>query len=141
MPLEGQFKNLIGILVFMAINGHHLLIQGIYRSYEVAPIMSADKAFLGGLLQYMLHAFSGMFVVAMKIALPVVAIVFLVEVSLGILARVAPQMNIMMLGFPFKIAISFVVLLVITPLIVRIMRVSLERAFSFMFKMLEHWPG
>jgi flagellar biosynthetic protein FliR len=82
-----------------------------------------------------------MFVVAMKIALPVVAIVFLVEVSLGILARVAPQMNIMMLGFPFKIAISFVVLLVITPLIVRIMRVSLERVFSFIFKMVEHWPG
>jgi flagellar biosynthetic protein FliR len=141
VPLEGQFKNLIGLLVFLAVNGHHLLIQGVYRSYEVAPIMSAHKAFLGGLLKYMLHAFSGMFVVALKIALPVIAIVFLMEVSMGILARVAPQMNIMMLGFPFKIAVSFVVLLIITPLIVKIMWVSLERVFSFMFKMLAHWPG
>lgn len=140
VPLEGQFKNLIGILVLLAMNGHHLLIQAVYRSYELAPIMSVHKAFLGGMLKYMLHTFSGMFVVALKIALPVVAIVFLVEISLGVLARVAPQMNIMMLGFPFKVAISFVVMIVVTPLIVRIMWVSLERAFAFIFKMLAHWP-
>ena len=140
VPLEGQFKNLIGILVLLAMNGHHLLIQGVYRSYEMAPIMSVHKAFLGGLLKYLLHTFSGMFVVALKIALPVVAIVFLVEISLGVLARVAPQMNIMMLGFPFKVAISFVVMIVVTPLIVRIMWVSLERVFALIFKMLAHWP-
>lgn len=141
VPLEGQFKNLIGLLVLLAMNGHHLMIQGVYRSYELAPIMSVDKVFLGGLLKYVLYTFTGMFVVALKIALPVVAVVFLVEVSLGVLARVAPQMNIMMLGFPFKIVISFVVMVVVTPLIVRIMWVSLERVFAFMFKMLAHWPG
>jgi flagellar biosynthetic protein FliR len=118
-----------------------MMIQGVYRSYELAPIMSANRVFLGGLMKYMLYTFSGMFVVALKIALPVVAIVFLVEISLGVLARVAPQMNIMMLGFPFKIAISFIVMLVVTPLIIKVMRVSLERVFGFIFKILAHWPG
>lgn len=141
VPLEGQFKNLIGLLVLLAMNGHHFLIQGVYRSYELAPIMSVNKVFLGGLLKYMLYTFTGMFVVALKIALPVVAVVFLVEVSLGVLARVAPQMNILMLGFPFKIVVSFVVMVVVTPLIVKIMWVSLERVFAFIFKMLAHWPG
>ncbi len=141
VPLEGQFKNLIGLLVLLSINGHHLMLQGVYRSYELAPIMGASKAFLGGLMKYMLYTFSGMFVAALKIALPVVAIIFLIEVSMGVLARVAPQMNIMMLGFPFKIAVSFIVLVVVTPLIIRIMRVSLERVFGFIFKMLAHWPG
>jgi flagellar biosynthetic protein FliR len=141
VPLEGQFKNLIGLLVLLAMNGHHFMIQGVYRSYELAPIMSVNKVFLGGLLKYMLYTFTGMFVVALKIALPVVAVVFLVEVSLGVLARVAPQMNIMMLGFPFKIVISFVVLAIVTPLIVKIMWVSLERVFAFIFKILAHWPG
>ncbi|MBN2160587.1 MAG: flagellar biosynthetic protein FliR [Spirochaetes bacterium] len=141
VPLEGQLKNLIGLLVLLAMNGHHLMLQGVYRSYELAPIISAKKIFMGGLLKSMLHMFSGMFVVALKIAIPVVAVIFLVEVCLGILARVAPQMNIMMLGFPFKIAISFVVMVVIMPLIVKIMWVGLERAFGFIFKMLAHWPG
>jgi flagellar biosynthetic protein FliR len=141
VPLEGQFKNLIGLLVLLAMNGHHFMIQGVYRSYELAPIMSMNKVFLGGLLKYVLYTFTGMFVVALKIALPVVAVVFLVEVSLGVLARAAPQMNIMMLGFPFKIVISFVVLVIVTPLIVKIMWVSLERVFAFIFKILAHWPG
>ncbi|TFH43810.1 MAG: flagellar type III secretion system protein FliR [Chrysiogenales bacterium] len=141
VPLVGQFKNIIGLLVLLAMNGHHMMLQGVYRSYELAPIMGADKAFLGGLMKYMLHAFSGMFVVALKIAFPIVAIVFVVTVSMGILAKVAPQMNIMMLGFPFKIAVSFIVMLVITPMIVKIMWVSLERAFAFMFKILRYWPG
>jgi len=140
VPLEGQFKNLIGLLVLLAINGHHMMIQGVYRSYELAPIMSANRVFLGGLMKYMLYTFSGMFVVALKIALPVVAIVFLVEVSLGVLARVAPQMNIMMLGFPFKIVAAFGVLFIVTPLVVRIMQVSMERTFNFIQRILVHWP-
>ena len=82
-----------------------------------------------------------MFVVALKISLPVIAIVFLVTVSLGVLAKVAPQMNIMMLGFPFKIAVSFVVMFVTAPLVVKIMWVSLERVFAFISKVLAHWPG
>lgn len=141
VPLEGQYKNLIGLLVLLAMNGHHMMIQGVYRSYELAPVMGVSKAFMGGLLKYVLYTFSGMFVVALKIALPVIAIIFLVEISMGVLARVAPQMNIMMLGFPFKIAISFVVMIVVTPLIIRIMWVSLERVFALIFKMLAHWPG
>lgn len=141
VPLVGQFKNLIGLLVLLAMNGHHMMLQGVYRSYELAPIMSVQKAFLGGLLKHVLYTFSGMFVVALKIALPIVGIVFLLEVSMGVLSKVAPQMNIMMLGFPFKITVAFIVMIGITPLIVRIMWVSLERVFAFIFKVLAAWPG
>ena len=85
--------------------------------------------------------FSGMFVVALKMSLPVVATVFIVTVSLGILAKAAPQMNIMMLGFPFKIMVSFAVLFLTAPLIVRVMNVSLERSFNFITRVLYHWPS
>ena len=139
VPLIGQFKNLIGLLVLLAINGHHFMLDAICRSYELAPIISLNKAAAGGLLKYMVYSFSGMFVVALKIALPVVGIIFLVTVSMGILAKVAPQMNIMMLGFPFKIIVAFGILVLITPLVVRIMRVALERTFVFISKVLVHW--
>jgi flagellar biosynthetic protein FliR len=140
VPLIGQLKNLIGLLVFLAIYGHHFLIEAVYRSYELAPIVSIDRAFTGGLFKYLMHSFSGMFIVAMKIALPVVGTVFLISVTMGVLGKVAPQMNIMMLGFPFKIIVSFCVLLLITPLIVRIMQVSLERTFKFVSNVMVHWP-
>ncbi len=140
VPLIGQLKNLIGILVFLAMNGHHLLIHAVYRSYELAPMIGVHKSATGGLFKYVMHSFSGMFVVALKIALPIVATIFLISVSMGVLAKAAPQMNIMMLGFPFKIAVAFGVLIMVAPLIVRIMNVSIERTFKFITKVLIHWP-
>ena len=141
IPIIGQLKNLIGLLVFLSINGHHFMIQAIYKSYELAPVINMKKVFMGSLFKYLLHSFSGMFVVALKIALPVVGIVFLISVSMGVLGRAAPQMNIMMLGFPFKIIIAFGMLVLITPLIVRIMQVSLEKTFKFLTGIIVHWPA
>lgn len=138
VPLVGQMKNLIALLVFLAINGHHFLISAIYRSYELVPFFNPGGA---KLVEYLIYAVSGMFIVAMKIALPVVGTVFLVSVSLGVLAKAAPQMNIMMMGFPFKIIIAFAVLFAITPLIVRIMRVSLDRTFAFITNIMQGWSG
>ena len=140
VPLIGQLKNLVGILVFLAINGHHMMLTAISRSFDLAPLISFHKAASGGLLYYLVYSFSGMFVVALKISLPVVATVFMLEVAMGVLAKAAPQMNIMMLGFPFKIMVAFTVLLLTAPLIVRIMQVSLERSFRFLSNVLVHWP-
>ncbi len=140
IPLVGQLKNLIGLLVFLFIGGHHFMIRAVYRSYDLVPLRGLGEGAVSGMLGFLSHVFSGMFVVALKIALPVVATIFLVSVSMGVLSKAAPQMNIMMLGFPLKIAIAFGVMLVISPLIVRIMSVSLDRTFRFIMKMLVFWP-
>ncbi|MDY6967370.1 MAG: flagellar biosynthetic protein FliR [Spirochaetota bacterium] len=141
IPIVGQLKNLIGLLVFLVIYGHHFLIKAVYRSYELAPIISLDQNLSQGFVKFLVYSMSGMFLVALKIALPVLATVFLVSVSMGILAKAAPQMNIMMLGFPIKIVTAFGILLLITPLVVRIMQVSLERTFKFISKIILYWPG
>ncbi len=140
IPLVGQLKNLIGLLVFLAMDGHHFLIEAIYRSYELAPVLSMDVSSTGKLFQYLMYSFSGMFIVALKIALPVIGVIFLISVSMGVLAKAAPQMNIMMLGFPLKIIVAFGIMLLISPLIVRIMHVSLERTFTFVTRVLHFWP-
>lgn len=140
VPLIGQLKNLIGILVFLVIGGHHFLIKAIYRSYELAPVIGMSKGEIGSLLKFLAYIFSGMFVIALKISLPIVATVFLVSVSMGVLSKAAPQMNIMMLGFPVKIMVAFAVMLLISPLIVRIMSVSLDRTFKYVYKVLTYWP-
>lgn len=140
VPIIGQLKNLIGILVFLAMDGHHFMINAVCKSFETAPYISAAKEPLGSLVKYMMYSFSGMFVISLKIALPVVAAIFLVSVSMGILAKAAPQMNILMLGFPFKILTAFVMMAVMAPMIVRIMIVTLERTFRFITNVLEHWP-
>ena len=117
------------------------LIKAIYRSYELVPLIAFEKSASAGLLKFVVYSMGGMFVIALKIALPVLATIFLVEVSLGILAKAAPQMNILMLGFPVKIAVAFGILIIISPLIIRIMYVSLERSFQFISNVLVHWTS
>ncbi len=140
VPLVGQLKNLIGLLVFMAIYGHHFMIEAVYRSYELAPIISFNQAFAAGIFKYLLYAFNGMFIIALKIALPVIGTVLMLTIAEGLLAKAAPQMNIMMLGFPLKIIVAFGVLIITSPLIIRIMQVSLERTFKIMTNILLNWP-
>lgn len=141
IPLIGQLKNLIGLLVFLFMNGHHLMIKAVYRSYELAPAFALKGDSIDAFMKFLAHSFSGMFVIALKIALPIIAVIFLITVAMGILAKTAPQMNILMLGFPFKIAVAFGIMILVSPLIVRIMNVSLERTFQFISNVLRHWPA
>jgi len=140
VPLIGQLQNLIGLLVFFAIDGHHYMIEAVVRSYHLAPVFGMGLSAQGGFLRYLVFSFSGMFLVALKLSLPIVATIFLMTLSEGILAKAAPQMNIMMLGLPFRVAVSIGLMAVATPLMVRIMHVSLERSFNFLTKVLLHWP-
>ena len=141
IPVIGQLKNMVGLLVFLYINGHHFLINAVCSSYTLAPILSYNAHSMGSLLKWATYISSGMFVIALKIALPVVATVFLMSIAEGMLAKAAPQMNVMMLGFPIKVVVAFGMLAAIAPLIIRIMQVSFERTFHFIHDMLVHWPG
>ena len=140
IPVLGQLFNLIALIVFLAINGHHFLIQAVYRSYELAPIISFDAAVISKLLQFVVHSFSGMFIIALKIALPILGTLFLLTISMGVLAKAAPQMNILMLGLPINVMVSFGLLVIASPMIIRIMQVALERSFAFVTRVLLHWP-
>ncbi len=141
IPVLGQLKNMIGLLVFLALDGHHFLIKAVCRSYELAPLVSLSERTGEKLIGFLAYSFSGMFFVALKIAIPIMATVFLISVSLGVLGKAAPQMNIMMLGFPFKIIAAFGLLAVISPVIIKVMSVSIERMFDTVSKVIMGWPG
>ncbi len=140
VPLIGQLKNFVGLLVFLAIDGHHFLIEAIYRSFDLVHGFSLGRAATGGLLKYLIYTFSGMFIVALKISFPIVATAFLITVSMGVLAKAAPQMNIMMFGFPFQIIAGFGLLALTSPLIIRVMQVAIERSFKLLTGVMQHWP-
>ncbi|MBU1077595.1 MAG: flagellar biosynthetic protein FliR [Spirochaetes bacterium] len=116
IPILGQFQYLIAILVFISIRGHHLLLRALYESYEIIPIINfsdpATMEFFAGSLS---RIFSFMFMLALKIAFPIVATMFLLSLTLGLLSKASPQMNIFMLGFPLQIGIGLLTLTVVMP--------------------------
>ncbi|ACL70420.1 flagellar biosynthetic protein FliR [Halothermothrix orenii] len=108
-PVVGQFKNIMAILVFLAINGHHLLLEGLYRSFQIIPLRGLT---LGSEVFNLLFRTTGnMFIIAFKIALPVMGTLFIADVVFGFLARTVPQMNIFIIGLPMKILIGFIMLI------------------------------
>ncbi|WP_144461062.1 flagellar biosynthetic protein FliR [Siminovitchia fortis] len=122
-PLIGQYLYIFSLLLLLAVDGHHMLLDGIFYSYQFIPI---DKISLGfgnvGLVEYVIKAFAMMFVIAFQMAVPVVAVLFLVDVALGIIARTVPQMNVFVVGFPIKIAVSFIVIFIVIGVILGIVQ-------------------
>ncbi|MDX8362238.1 flagellar biosynthetic protein FliR [Cytobacillus sp. IB215316] len=113
-PLMGQYLYTFALLFLLSVDAHHLLLDGIFNSYQFIPIDQTwvsfgDSRFSAFLIQTM----SYMFIIAFQMALPIVGSLFLVDIALGIMARTMPQLNIFVVGIPIKIIVSFVMLIVI----------------------------
>jgi len=127
VPLMGNFKNILALLVFFVLDGHHTLIELIFGTYELVPL--GEGVVTDELSTIIIGLFSDSFLLALKIALPVFAITFISEVAFGILVRVIPQMNIFIVGIPIKIFIGLVTIMIFIPLYIN----SLKGVYNEMF--------
>lgn len=136
-PIMGQYLYTFALLFLLAIDGHHLLLDGIFFSYEFIPL-STDFLPFGNeqILALMVHFFTQSFIIAFQMSVPIVGSLFLVDVALGIVARTVPQMNIFVIGFPIKIFVSFILIIITmgtTLLLVKgLLNTTLEGMRSFM---------
>jgi flagellar biosynthetic protein FliR len=134
IPVLGNFKYILALLFFLTINGHHLFLEGLVRSYEVIPLGTINIS--GSVYQYLFQLAGGMFATALKVSLPVVAALFIADLALGIVARTVPQMNVFIVGFPLKIGAGLVLLMVVLPLYIWVFGVLFERLFEDLEKLL-----
>lgn len=133
----GQFQNLVATLLFLSINGHHVLLKGLADSFVVLPL--AQGVFSEQVARGMLEMFAGVFGSALKIAMPVVGTIFLTDVSLGILARTVPQLNVFVVGFPAKLAVALFIIIVTLPFAFKVMAgqfLNIERNIVLMLRFL-----
>ncbi len=108
VSLIGQFQNVLAILLFLALDVHHLFLRAIVDSYRFLAPGGLDLA--GGAIPYLVALSGDIFVLGVRFAAPVLAVLHLSGLVLGILARVFPQLNVFMLSFPVNIGLSFLVI-------------------------------
>ena len=111
-PLIGSFLGVLAMLTFLVIDGHLLVIAAVVQSFELIPI-SANLAVVNS--QSIAMAGSIMFMLALQISLPVMAAVLISNIVLGILARAAPQLDVMSIGFSITIGVGLWILWVSLP--------------------------
>lgn len=108
MTVVGQMKYLLATLVFLAVNGHHVVLSGIINSFDL--VRPGTPAFSPELVAVIVRHFRDLFVVAVRVALPAAGTVFLVEAGLGVISKMVPQMNALISGFPLRIGAALIAL-------------------------------
>ncbi|MDQ7032818.1 MAG: flagellar biosynthetic protein FliR [Desulfonauticus sp.] len=106
--VTAHFLYMVGILTFLNLNGHLFLLKGLAESFKLVP--PGGLFFSPGLVKNMLAFSSQIFVLAIKIASPVILALFLIDLALALISRAAPQMNVLFVGFPLKIIVGFLFL-------------------------------
>lgn len=95
----GRIYNLIATTLMFATGGHLLLIRGLLQTFDVVPAGPAD---LGALAKMLTHDLDVLFVSALQISGPILAVLFLTDLALGLVSRAVPSLNIFQLAFPVK---------------------------------------
>lgn len=108
VSLISQFQNVFAILVFLALDVHHMFLEVMVDSYRTLPPGLLD--FSGEAVPLVMELTGHMFVLAIRFSAPILAVLLLSGLVLGILARVFPQLNVFMLSFPINIGMAFVII-------------------------------
>ena len=103
-----QLYGLMGVLVFIAINGDGVVIRGFAETFELVGLLEMPN--LSALLDGVLDAFLGLFASALQVAAPVVLALVLTDAAFGLVTRVVPQLNVFSVGLPAKVLVGIVVI-------------------------------
>ena len=114
-PLLGQYLNIVGMLVFVTIDGfRELFLGGFWRSLQSINVMSIISG-RETIVSMVMAGLSRLFLDAIVISLPILGTLFLVSLTTGLISKAAPQINILSEGFPISITIAFLVIYTALP--------------------------
>ena len=109
--ITANFLSHLFIIMFLMSDMHYFIIDALNESYKAIPIGGANID--AGLYHIIVKYIVDYFVIALRIALPIFACVFVINIILGILAKVAPQMNMFVIGMQLKIFVGLFILYMI----------------------------
>ena len=135
IPLIGQFLNLIGLAVFLSVSGmQRLFFSGLAGSFRVMKgtdfLVASDY-----LNETLITSIGRLFEQSLILAFPILGTLLLISVTMGLLAKAAPQMNLLMVGFPIQIGVGFIIMLMAAPFLAE----KMSRLVDMGFGMIDSW--
>ena len=108
LSIISQYKNIAMLLFFVAVGGHLLVIGAMSKSFQIVPLglfVFQPEGFL-----YITKMLSASFNAALQIVAPIFIMMLCTHIVMGIMGRLVPQLNLMIVGFPLQIAVGLTVL-------------------------------
>ncbi len=128
MPIISQFLSLMSLMILFSLNLHHWILLFIDKSLKTVPL--GGFLMSENLFHYIIHATSNMFLVGFTIAFPIISLSLLADVIFGMLMKTMPQFNLLVIGFPIKIMVSFTVLIATFTATMLILKGQMQEAFN-----------
>lgn len=112
----GQLYVMLASLVFLILDGHHLLIAGLASTFELFPLTAYPDP--SALAENAIDVVAGLFSAAVQIAAPVLVSLFVTDLAVGLVSRAVPQANVFAVGFPVKVIVGLAAVGATLPLFV-----------------------
>ncbi len=142
VPVFSQFYHLLASLILFATDGHLWLFRALLRSYDYIPAMSWLDMQSG--FNVFMELGANIFALGLQIALPITGTLLLTDVALGIVTKAVPQINVFVIGFPIKITVGMIIVLLVLPFYVNLVA-ALFRSDGYLMEvlygLLTHWGG
>jgi flagellar biosynthetic protein FliR len=106
--LIAQFYYIVSLLIFLSIDGHHWFIRALFQSFSV--LSPGEIHLKAGLYHHLVHLSGKMFVIAIKLGAPIMAVMIFTQIGLGMIAKLVPQMNVLIASFPLTICLGLIFL-------------------------------
>lgn len=134
-----RFLNMVAMLIFLALNGHLIMLNALFRSFEILPIRSGSLHINGW---GVLIEWSGQLMISgLLLALPLIIVLLSINLAFGILNRTAQQLTVFAVGFPISLLVGLLLLTVIVPQITPFLADFFNRGFESMLKIIHRLSG
>ena len=126
ISIIGRLTFFVALIIFLELDGHHMILSAFHQSFTLIPAGQVANFTAPGLTAQLMNMGSAFWLTAIKLAIPAVLLIFLTDFTFGIVSRVAPQVNVFMLGFQVKPIIGLFALSLTMPFLVRYINTIIE---------------
>ncbi|MEO2218833.1 flagellar biosynthetic protein FliR [Chromobacterium vaccinii] len=134
VPVLSQMLSLLTFFLFLAFDGHHVVLSALVHSFQVLPIgMAMPAQGIKALVLWGGHLVEW----GVWLAMPIIGALLITNLAIGVMTRAAPQFNIFSFGFPLTIMIGFGTLYMTLPMMIPVIERMYQTGFDMMLRMLQ----
>lgn len=137
VTIMGQFFYFLAVVLYLTVNGHHVLFVSLRESFNLVPLTGAFAS--GDVIWHYVRTFGFVFLLAFQISAPVVIVIWMLDLALGFLSRTVPQIHVFIVGLPLKVALVLLVFMLVLPLMGRVMRDVFDMLARDLILVLRSW--
>ncbi len=131
-PIVGQVLIMLALLIALQSNFHHLIFSFVAQSLHAIPLGHFNPNH--DLFETMIYHFSKLFSIGFAMAFPILGMILLTDIVFGLIMKTHPQFNLLVIGFPVKIALALIVIILTIPSIMQTLKYHLKIAFELLEK-------